>query len=139
MIRLPMWKRFHPHLGKVFMTGHDLTDCAKTRPIAHLVTWPRLHRLPTSEAAEKFIESRSLVTGHDFRGCGKTSSVLRFVTGHDFTGCGKTHPVSRFVTGHDFSRAANAAKSMRALAPADLDATVSPNVWSFSAASSVVP
>ncbi len=48
-----------------------------------------------------------------------------------FTGCGKTHSVSRFVTGHDFSRAANAAKSMRALAPADLDATVSPNVWSF--------
>src|SRR6266700_5439463 len=62
-----------------------------------------------------------------------------FVTGHDFTGCGKTHPVSRFVTGHDFSRAANAAKSMRALAPADLDATVSPNVWSFSAASEQFP
>ena len=46
-----------------------------------------------------------------------TTADSRFVTGHDFRGCGKTRAATSLVTGHDFSRAANAAKSERALAP----------------------
>jgi hypothetical protein len=48
---------------------------------------------------------------------GKASPTGRPVTGHDLRGCGKTRPEISFVTGHDFGRAANAAKSITALAP----------------------
>src|ERR1035438_2134518 len=51
-----------------------------------------------------------------------------------FTGCGKTRIRKRLVSGHDFSRAVNAAKSTRALAPEGCFPPISPQIPSFSAA-----
>jgi hypothetical protein len=41
----------------------------------------------------------------------------REVSGHNFTACGKIHLELREASGHDFSRAVNALKISRALAP----------------------
>jgi len=72
--------------------------------------------LTAKPASERTLLNRRLVTGHDFKGSGKSRFDVGPVTGHNLKSCGDPR-CTGFVTGHDFSRAANRPKATRALAP----------------------
>jgi hypothetical protein len=56
-------------------------------------------------------------SGHVFTACEKMQIVELEASGHVFTACEKMQIVELEASGHDFSRAVNAAKFARALAP----------------------
>ena len=82
---------------------------------SHTIICPQ----PLRRAALRCRKSEMLLTlkGIGFTGCEKTHSWQQEASGHDFTAYGRIRSESQEASGHDFSRAVNATKKCRALAP----------------------
>ena len=108
-----------------FVSGHDFTDCGKTRRSClngPLCIRARLYRL--RENSQNVFQEGALCQGTTLQAAEKLVDRVS---------------MGRFVSGHDFSRAVNATKQRRALAPEGCLPLTSPENRSFSAACLVVP
>jgi hypothetical protein len=103
-----------------FVSGHDFTDCGKTRRSClngPLCIRARLYRL--RENSQNVFQEGALCQGTTLQAAEKLVDRVS---------------MGRFVSGHDFSRAVNATKQRRALAPEGCLPLTSPENRSFSAA-----
>jgi len=108
-----------------FVSGHDFTGCGKTRRSClngPLCIRARLYRLRKN--SQNVFQEGALYQGTTLQAAEKLVDRVS---------------MGRFVSGHDFSRAVNATKQRRALAPEGCLPLTSPENRSFSAACLVVP